>query len=198
MWRELDSKDLDGLAKYANVVLAFFASDEYYEQSSAEYLSQLMTRKAPNMRLFIYDDGKKQMVFGMKYSGSYPNPFTNEDGMWKVVDLAYIGEWGELDSDGVSLGAFKFGQAYIRDLFDKEGITNWYVILHTDITMLDRLVAEKVPQRLIFLKFLDYIDKMMWEKTEEKYFGDNTHMVCHFHRNKDSKPVDEVTWIKPV
>jgi len=183
MWRELLKEDLIGLKEYADIVLKFFASDEYYEELSEVYLARQLVNKGNNLHYLLYEDGTKQMIFGLKYSGSYPNPYTHTDGMWKVVDLAYLGDWGEVDGNGVSQEAVKFGTNAVREYMDRNGIPHWYCIFNMDIRKLDTLPPEGVAQKRVFLQFLKDVQKEAWEITETKLFEDGTHYVAHFNRD---------------
>jgi hypothetical protein len=177
MWKELFSTDLDELAQYAEVGLKFFASDEHYEEASNVYLARQLVNKAGKQRLFLFDDGEKQMIFGAKYSDSYPNPYTKEKGMWKVIDLAYLGDWKDID-------VVKFGCDAVRKWLDKNGIKQWYVIFNMDTKKLDTLPPDLVAQKRIFLQFLNDVQKECWEITETLPFADSTHFVAHFNREK--------------
>jgi len=184
MWQELKSIDLGSLAKYSDVGLKFFASDEHYEEASNLYLARQLVNKSDKLLFFLYEDGKKQMIYGLKYSDSYPNPYTKEKGMWKVVDLAYLGEWGEIDKNGVSQEALKFGLKSVRDKLDELGIKNWYVIFNMDTRRIDRLPPDLAPQARIFLQFLNDVQRECTEITETIPLTDGTHFVCHFRKEK--------------
>lgn len=195
MWRELAWDDKEGLAKYAEVGLKFFASDAHYEMKSEDYLSMQCKNKGENQHLFLYDDGKKQMIWGTKWSNSFPTPHSQEPGAWKIVDLAYLGEWGELDPDNVSHEALKFGVRSVREWLDVQKITYGYIIFNMDTQKLDVLVGEPLAQKVIFLKFLNLLQKYLWEITSTESFSDGTHFVCNFNRDAEKKPADEVNYI---
>lgn len=179
MWQQLKAGNLTELKEYANVVLKFFASDEYYEELSEVYLARQLTNKGNNLKYFLYDDGKKQMTFGLKYSGSYPNPYTKEKGMWKVCDLSYWGNWGDIDANGVSQEAVRFGVQSIKDKLNELGVICGYIIFNMDTQRVNTLSSDLAPQARIFLQFLNDIQKSP-EITDTKPFEDGTHFVCHF------------------
>ena len=180
MWQELRADNLEGLAKYAEVVLNFFASDEYYAEASNLYLSRQLTNKGNNLKYFLYDDSKKQMVFGAKYGSGKINPFTNQEGMWKVIDLAYLGGWEEIDTEGVSQEALKFGLEAVRKWLADNNIKQWYVVFNMDTVKIATLPVNKVLQREIFLRFLFQVRRECWEivKTEQL---DDTHFIAYFN-----------------
>lgn len=184
MWTELKADNLIGLKSYADIVKGFFASDEYYEEASELYLARQLTNKGSNLKYFLYDDGKKQMAYGLKYSDAYLNPYTKEKGMWKVADLSYWGDWGVTDIKGVSQEAVKFGCDAIRKKLDELGITQGYIILNMDTERVDELAPELVPQAEVFLNFLNEVQDEIWEMTEKIPFEDGTHYVIHFNRKK--------------
>ena len=195
MWKQLTKDDLTGLKQYADVVKEFFASDEYYEELSEVYLSKQLTNKGDNLKYFLYDDGKKRMSFGVKYSGGKSNPYALESGMWRVVDLAYRGEWGDIDADGVSQEALLFGMEAVRKWLDDNSVRYFYVIFNMDTTRIDKLPLDKKDQAMIFLMFLNQVQNACWETL---IIGsvNATHYLHDYDRDPIKKPIIEAGWKK--
>jgi hypothetical protein len=182
MWIELKSADLVGLKKYADMVKAFFASDEYYEKASEVFLSEQLMAKGGNQYDFLYDDGIKRACYNIKFSGSYPNPYTGEKGMWKVCDLSYEGAWGEKDKNGVSREALRFCCDSVKEELLRRGITHWYVIFNMDTLKLETLTEELVKQKMIFLQFLNDVQAHTKDIiTDTKMLADGKHFVAHYN-----------------
>jgi len=186
MWQELKEDDLSGLKIYADTVKNFFASDEHYEQASEEYLAGQLHNKGKRLKYFLYDDGKKQMCYSLKLSDVKPVEITQTDtdgGMWKVSDLSYWGDWGEIDANGLSQEAVKYGCDYIISYLKSLGINDWYVIFNMDTQRIDELTPNLIPQARIFLQFLNDIQKYCTDLgilKETKPLDDN-HFICYFN-----------------
>jgi len=180
MWQELKADDLTGLKKYTDLVKQFFASDEYYEELSENYLARQLINKAGNLKYFLYDDGAKQMCYGIKYSGGYVNPYTQASGMWRVMDLSYWGDWGEVDANGVSQEAVRFGCDSIINKLNELGIVNWYVVFNMDTQRIDELAPELAPQARIFLQFLKDVQDYTKDIITERVSLEDGHFIDYF------------------
>lgn len=179
-WRRLtkDSKEED-IILYYKCGASFHYADDYYLTMTSDYLRLQMTNKKDNIEYWLYEDGDKIMVFGLRYQDNRTNPYTEQKGMWQVLDLSYLGPWGELDVNNVSIEALKYLLKSVRQRLDEKEIVQF----NSRLTRKTDRHTKYVP-----FYFFNLMKKMIWEITEQLELGREHYM---WHMNRDKIPEDE-------
>ena len=184
MWRKLAPNDIDGISTYMSVGSTFFFPDDYYRSLSVDDLIYMMNLKGDQIHFYLYEDkvNDKYMIFCFRYATAFLNPFDSTEGMWRILDLAYRGNWGDVDTDEVSQEALRFGAKSIREKLDELNIRYFWTLQNTDIA------------KYSTFKFFEGTQKIFWEITERINIQDGHYkLICD--RNPANKPIDEETWI---
>jgi len=184
-WRLVDYKNNEDIMLYYRIVVTMDFKDDYYLTMSTDYLKAKKETKGNNIEHWLYENADKKMALGFRYHTGKINPYTKKEGMWRINDLGYEGNWGNIQNR-YSVEAALFALNAIRTRMDEKGIRDVYAHVNHQ-SHKDNAISK------------DWLMEMFmhsWELTDKRPRPTGYHAVYHFSRNKDNKPVDEENWVR--